>query len=258
VIATEAGHWYSPDGKPVHTVTGRNGKERATTLRDARSMGLLPSVTSIIRMMAAPGLERWKINQVLEAAWDVHQLNVSQGEWNRRVIEQSQKIGKESAERGSQIHGYLEMFFSGDQPLSKEAAEFVYPVVEGITDWSGVDPLEWQAERAFATDMGYGGAVDTYNQPDLEPGIVLDFKTKDFGPEDKEPVGYDEHVMQLAAYRMGLGMEDARCANVFVSRDYPGHHVIYEWSEDEINRGWEMFQCLLGLWRAKKRYAHGS
>ena len=37
-------------------------------------------------------------------------------------------------------------------------------------------------------------------------------KTKEFGKDDKIDV-YDEHLMQLAAYRVGLGMPFARCAN---------------------------------------------
>ena len=33
---SEAGHWYDHDGKPMYTIVGANGKERNTTLRDAK------------------------------------------------------------------------------------------------------------------------------------------------------------------------------------------------------------------------------
>jgi len=52
-----AGHWYRrSDGSPQYTIVGKNGKERDTTLRDAREHNLVPSVTTIMRIAAAPGL----------------------------------------------------------------------------------------------------------------------------------------------------------------------------------------------------------
>ena len=33
---SEAGHWYDHEGKPMYTIVGVNGKERNTTLRDAK------------------------------------------------------------------------------------------------------------------------------------------------------------------------------------------------------------------------------
>jgi hypothetical protein len=51
---SEAGHWYDHDGKPMYTIVGANGKERNTTLRDAKKEGLVPSVTTIIGIAAKP------------------------------------------------------------------------------------------------------------------------------------------------------------------------------------------------------------
>ena len=53
---SEAGHWYDHEGKPMYTIVGANGVERNTTLRDAKSLGLVPSVTTIIGMIAKPFL----------------------------------------------------------------------------------------------------------------------------------------------------------------------------------------------------------
>jgi len=82
-------------------------------------------------------------------------------------------------------------------------------------------------------------------------GIVVDIKTKDFGPDDKI-TGFDEHLMQLAAYRMGLDMPNARCANIFVSRSHPGVVSIYEW--EDVDKGWLMFRSLLEFWQTKNEY----
>jgi hypothetical protein len=84
-------------------------------------------------------------------------------------------------------------------------------------------------------------------------GIVLDAKTKEFAEDDKVD-GYDEQCMQLAAYRHGLGIPHARCANVFASVSYPGLIRVVEWSEADLKRGWEMFQTLLHYWKLKNNF----
>ena len=58
-------------------------------------------------------------------------------------------------------------------------------------------------------------------------------------------------MMQLAAYRVGLVMPQARCANAFVSVSVPGLVHLVEWSEDDLQKGWRMFHGLLNYWYAK-------
>ena len=66
--ASESNHWYTRDGIPRYTVMGKNGKERNTTLRDARTENLVPSVTTVLTVMAKPALIQWLQKQVLMAA----------------------------------------------------------------------------------------------------------------------------------------------------------------------------------------------
>jgi len=66
--------------------------------------------------------------------------------------------------------------------------------------------------------------------------------------------GYDEHLMQLSAYRVGLGIPKARYANVFVSRSVPDLVVVKEWSLEDLDRGWEMFVNLLQFWQLKNSH----
>jgi hypothetical protein len=84
-------------------------------------------------------------------------------------------------------------------------------------------------------------------------GIVVDVKTKEFSDPAKVE-GYEEHLMQLAAYRMGLQLPTARCANIFVSRSVAGLTVIKEWTQEELARGEEMFLCLLKFWQLKNNH----
>lgn len=64
-----ASHWYFPDGSPLHEVERADGKgTRPTNLRDARKLGLYPSVTNILSVLAKPGLNAWKQEQAILAA----------------------------------------------------------------------------------------------------------------------------------------------------------------------------------------------
>ena len=94
----------------------------------------------------------------------------------------------------------------------------------------------------------YAGKVDLHSKD-----VVIDFKTKEF-TADKPPEAYDENIIQLAAYRWGLGRHAAMCANVFVSRNVPGLVHIVEHSDDDLDRGLAMFENLLALWMQLKRF----
>jgi hypothetical protein len=78
-------------------------------------------------------------------------------------------------------------------------------------------------------------------------------KTKDFTDPAKVDA-YDEHLMQLAAYRVGLGMPDARCANIFVSRSVPGLVTMRHWTQEELQKGFLMFTKLLEFWQLRSDY----
>ncbi len=82
---------------------------------------------------------------------------------------------------------------------------------------------------------------------------MIDIKTKDFSDPSKV-VAYEENLMQLAAYRVGLGIPEARCANVFISRTNPDAVAIKEWDEEDLIRGFGMFTALLAFWQYKNQY----
>lgn len=245
---TEAGHWYTRDGQPAYTVIGANGKERATTLRDARKEDLVPSVTTILKVANNPVLNQWIQKQVLLAALT---LPRSEGENDEsfidRVIVDSREQGKQAADVGSAIHASIQAFYEGVD--DKYYVEHRKGCVRALQELYG-DRI-WISERAFAHELGFGGKCDLYSPQGK--GIVVDVKTKDF--DDPEKVdGYDEHLMQLAAYRVGLGIPDAECSNVFVSRTVAGLTATKVWTQEELARGWEMFYSLLRFWQIKNNH----
>ena len=245
---SEAGHWYARDGQPRYTVIGANGKERATTLRDARKDDLVPSVTTILKVANNPVLNQWIQKQVLMAALTLPRQDEENDEsFVARVMEDSKQQGRDAADVGSAIHASIQAFFEGVD--DKSYVDHRKGCVRALQEHYG--DVIWISERAFAHDFGFGGKCDLHSpQGD---GIVVDIKTKDF--DDPEKVeGYDEHLMQLAAYRVGLGIPSARCANVFVSRTVAGLSVVKEWSAEDLERGWEMFYNLLRFWQIKNQH----
>ena len=253
--AAESVHWYQQTGAPQYTVVAKDGSDRPTTLRDARKMDLVPSVTTVLKVAAKPGLEAWKQEQMLLAALTLpRDPNESEKDFIARIVFDSKETAKSAAERGTRIHESIENWFLGNKNVEHATTAKVFE--ESIFEHFKTHPMQpWLTERSFASPMGFGGKVDLYCKADeyAPVGIVLDTKSKDFGPDDKVDA-YDENLLQLAAYRHGLGVPHARCANVFCSRTHPSLVKIVEWPEEELVKGWEMFQCLLRFWKLKNNF----
>lgn len=249
-FATQAGHFYCPKtGEPRYTYTNAKGGISNTTVREARKFGWVPSVTQILRQAAAPGLERWKIgNAIMSALTLTRQEGESDEAYIDRILRDSNEQAAKARDRGTEIHGAIERGF-GSPGIHHDETFFDHAnaAIDCAWEWVGINETEgfWQAERSFASPLGYGGKLDL-----SAPGFVADFKTTD-KPLDGLKL-WPEHRRQLAAYRHGLDMPNARCAIVYVSATEPAARVI-ELSEDELKQGWEEFQALLKFYYAMNR-----
>jgi len=249
VRASESNHWYTRDGVPQYTVPSKkDGSPRNTTLRDARTMNLVPSVTTVLNVAAKPALLAWLQQQVLLAALTLpRRPDELEKEYIDRIINDSKEQGRSAADAGTDIHASIQGFYE-DRPTGKHQ-ESVTACDNAIKEHFG-DQV-WVSERSFAHDLGFGGKCDLFCAGSTN--VVIDIKTKEF-TDPKKVEGYDEHLMQLSAYRVGLGIPQARCANVFVSRNVPDLVVVKEWSAEDLDRGWEMFVNLLQFWQLKNSH----
>lgn len=235
---SEAGHWYTQTGEPAYRIIGKNGVERNTRLTDARERGLVPSVTTITGLLAKPGLNNWLQQQVLLAALTLPRADgESEENWLQRVMSDAKSTGREAADRGTRLHGVLEDFYRGK---NYDFPEFVARVHTALETHFGTNHI-WEAERSFASN-GYGGKVDL-----ISANIVVDFKSKEGDLSKITP--YHEQIMQLAAYRQGLGLPTARCANVYFTES--GDVQLIEHSEQDLADAWECFQYLLAYYKKK-------
>ena len=242
---SEAGHWYDYKGDAQYTIIGKNGKERPTTLRDARKLFYVPSVTGIIVVAAKPGLENWKIDQGISAALTLERLaNENDYEFLARVKADSKEQGMKAAEIGTIIHAQIEQGFQGKRETKP------YLAVRKLLD--ELYPNEtWVAEGSFCHTLGYGGKIDLYS----ESGIFIDFKTKDnLEGKKASSLVYDEHGMQLSSYALGSGIVHPSRVSIFIDRSNTELIVSHIWDPDTHARHLAMFNSLLTYWKLLKNY----
>ncbi len=236
--AKENGHWYDKSGNPAYTIVGKNGKERNTTLRDAKVLGLLPSVTSIIRLAAAPGLQRWLNEQLLLAALtSTRQEGEEEQAYIDRIIEEAGEQSKKARERGTLIHAYVQSGFEG-ATLDAEAYKYYISASNTLEDTFN-NKIVWQCEKPFATER-YGGKIDL-----ISDEYIIDIKTtsKELGNIKL----WDEHFMQLAAYDFN---KDKKCGILYINTETAESQLIMA-TEEELNKGWDCFSALLDFYYAK-------
>ena len=226
-FTSESGHWYTQEGDPMYTIVGANGVERNTTLRDAKALGLVPSVTTIIGMIAKPFLENWKIDQALKSAIALEKdEDESDEEFFYRCKQDSKKIGLEAAKSGTKIHAQIEKGFLG------KSKNKTYKVIQDFLDET-FPKEEWIAEDSFCAPQGYGGKIDLYSKS----GIFIDF-----------------NAMQLSAYAQGCKYDEPERVSIFVDREDPKFISCHIWDKDTHLKHLSMFNSILTYWKLVKNY----
>jgi hypothetical protein len=243
-------HWYCAiTGAPRYTMIGKNGKERSVTLRDAKAAPgtLVPSVSTINGQLSKDGLNTWLQTEAIKAAAEnPRQEGEEEKDYISRILDLSKKKSQEAMTRGTLIHDFIESFYN--QEYLPEMPTYVRKVDDAITAHFGAQL--WIPEQSLVNQEGYGGKCDLYCKAKGDfPGVVIDFKTTEKSPGELTP--YLEHTLQLAAYREVLAPQ-ARCANVYINGE-TGEVAIYEHTEQAIRDGYEMFKCLLQVYRLKTK-----
>lgn len=264
------GHFYELDASgtihPRHFVpmTSRPGESRPTRVTDAKKHGWHPSVTTIQGLLDKPALTSWKIDEHLKQAFyfDMASYGVEGDKPNLegylyQIKHLTQTTLDKAPKDGTDFHDVLETYFTArynaqailmpDGNLQKCVA-----VDECLHTHTGIFG-GFKSETAFAHKLGYAGKVDLH----CAPGWVVDFKTKNSADKWRpKKMAYPEMAMQLAAYRVGLGLDNARCANVFICLE-DGAVEFHEWSAAELDKQFANFTDLLRIWLRNAEYVPG-
>ena len=253
-------HWYThpntttgEKSKPMHKITGANGNERPTTLRDARKLNLLPSVTSVLGIIAKPQLESWKQEQAILAALT---LPRNAGEeldaFARRVVEDMNAQVGAACEFGTRIHAAIESAnaerFNGAPAVCDRD---LLPWVNEYLKWSLSNVGSIIDAESIVAHGGYAGRFDLLARHTVHGEVLIDFKTQNC--KEGKANFYDAWAWQLAAYRFAMN-SSARCLSVVIDSNSPSAPQEKLWSEDEIKTGWCIFRAALEIWQQQRGY----
>src|SRR6188768_225590 len=105
LFSPDSAHWYQRSGEPMHSVPSLKGESRPTTLRDARKLDLLPSVTNILGVIAKPELTAWLQEQAVLAALTLPRIaGETEDAFAKRVVEDSLTTRDGAADFGTGFH----------------------------------------------------------------------------------------------------------------------------------------------------------
>jgi len=166
--------------------------------RDPVTGRMVPSVTTVLKLLAQPELEGWKLRQVAEAAVEQHAYlgrlmgDVGFEEAVQRLAKVPDRVAAQAAWRGTLVHAYAEARAKSTEPpslpegLAGYCAAFESFTAERRPRFLGAEVTVW-AEKA-----GYAGTLDAWATVELEGRLmVVDWKTS--------KTVHPEAALQLAA-----------------------------------------------------------
>jgi hypothetical protein len=235
-------HYYMRHGVPVFSVPckSRPGENRSVTIKDCRALGLVPSPTTVCRILHRHQLVQWLIEQACLAVLTTPR---NPGEeldaFVERVIQTDRVQDEErdvAAERGKRVHEAIQDSFHF-KPVDLDLLPLVNQVMQEINKLGRV-----VATEKVIVGAGYCGTTDCI----LEGNDiwVLDFKTCRKIPDQP----YDEQRLQISAYAAGVGNtgnKRIRSALVYVNWLTNEIKVV----ETEWEKDYPRFQLLLNFWK---------
>ena len=255
VQTQESGHWYTSDGQSAHVIVGANGKERNTTVADARKLKLLPSVTSVLGILEKPNLTAWKIEQAILSSLTLpRQQDEDLTEYAKRCVADSKESTTKAAQHGTDMHVEMENILLG-KPTSKEP--FLQPYIETFRNWAkeNVEDTYW-CEKALV-GRGYAGRCDAMVKLKGIGDAVIDLKNRKYNSR-YEPFYLESDCPQLSCYRHAIEDEvvggPLACVSVVLPSNDPSKILTKQWDEEDLVESFKAFQHLLKIWAWLKNY----
>ena len=204
-----------------------DGRTTKGGLASARKVGGKPSVTTILDVLAKPGVEFWKQNLLLETAFDTvirSSLPIYatyKKTWKGIVQRKVKEISSVPTDIGTKYHEEIAACLSGKQTLN-ELEHVPKETMAAIID--GLDARNIEIEALEKTIVGsmYAGTVDLIGKQDGKK-IIVDWKTQDDPLKYYKSWGY-----QLGGYANLVG-EVGLAYNVVISRETPGRVKWFKW-----------------------------
>ena len=250
VTVESSGHWYDAEGRSAHVILGKNGKERNTTVADARQMGLYPSVTSILGILDKPQLTSWKIEQAIMASLTLpKEADETLETYARRVVKDSKESTTKAAEHGTKMHEQAENILMG-RAVCKD--EYLQPYIATFKKWAdeNVEKTYW-CEKALV-GAGYAGRCDAYVKLKGVGDAIVDLKNRKVNPK-YEPF-YDTDCAQIFAYLSASENPKAAGVSIVLASNDPSKIMTRVWEKDELYQAGIAFCAMQKVWAWVKGY----
>ena len=254
---SDSSHWYSfTDGQwlPLYT------PEKNYTLREARKdqaagKVVVPSVTTVLKVLAKPGLDRWKAEQVALACWE----QGSPDKWDHKehyveqAIETASNASKGAMDLGSAIHQAIEDCLAG-RDYRADLQIYVAPVMAKRAEmgirWSEVE------QCVGSLKYGYSGRCDDNSDDTM---TIRDYKSRK-SKGKKVPV-YETDFFQTASYgfaKWGNDFFKKGSAEVWgISTSEPGLLTVTTKTGPELVEDFDCFLSMNKIWQKQNNFKAG-
>ena len=229
-MSGESSKWYDPETLiVVDRVPKASGDgDKKANLTDARKMGLLPSVTSIIGIIDCFALTKWKLDNAIKTAsafpFDGDATEEGIAQYVKMVKAKSEEYGNTAADIGKMIHKDVEVALSGgdepEHPISRAILGHIraWLLEHKFNEVSCETPVGSKA-------LGWAGTPDIIATGESRKAII-DLKTRRGLKSDRE-----SDKMQLGGYRLGVG-DDVELWQCIGDRE-TGEVAFYQHEDEE-------------------------
>ena len=266
-------HYYYKDGSHAYQVEKKNGKIDKPNIADARRLKLIPSVTTVLGILAAPELERWKINQVLDTAYgfistwvkslpnrlistqELIQKIEPKACFSAKTMSNAFKKADKAREWGDCLHAYMESLCLNMQCGAEQ--KLGYSLIPQETKESIKRHFLTQIKEVVASEQplaceesGIAGTPDLVCY--LKDGRLCIYDFKNQWSKGKKEFGYyEKYWMQPAAYAKVVKADCLRI--LMVSRDEPGKVEMREISGQDMIDFQVMYKACVIMFNMRKK-----
>lgn len=219
---------------------------RKATIVDAVKAGAVPSVTTILKVLAKPQLDKWLRRKTAEAALTLPRLpNETDEAFLDRITDDADEEGKAAGDLGSEIHQNISDWLTNNKTP-------VHPLNVECIAWlsDNLVKLHHTERNVIHRVEKYGGRLDLYAELKGLGNCVVDFKSQNI--RNGKPTFYPEWGMQLAAYghavvsdRYDEGMP--KLVSIVIDSSKPGPIFCEQWDNPMIQL--TQFHHALELWK---------
>lgn len=256
----ESARWYTKEGVDVYTVVGKNGKERPVNVSDARHMDLVPSITSVLRLIRNEGIDRYRMMQYIQAARTAPTIEgESERDMVERIIRDADEHSKKARDFGTDIHRIIEGLIKGENVSNvSDFTENQQLIIFDLSRYIEQNGFKGKTEVVLVNDE-FGGRLDFIGETKGCPYFICDWKTQ--ATADKFNY-YPEWLYQLGAQWMLAYSNWAkdvhaemptRVATLAISTIVPGLIEFKTYTEEELEYGRNAFRAILNAFYILKK-----